>query len=73
MAGTHLLEFNSMTERLLKAYQDMIFFPQGVPINAKWIVSPPCAGLQDMARHVRKLNAGKSVINVDQSFVGEYQ
>eukprot|EP00975_Prorocentrum_lima_P045284 9482817-Prorocentrum_lima.AAC.1 len=62
-----------MTERLLKAYHDMKFFPQGVPISAKWIVSPPCAGLHDMARHARKLNAGESVINVDQSFVDEYQ
>eukprot|EP00975_Prorocentrum_lima_P011595 2467032-Prorocentrum_lima.AAC.1 len=33
MGGTHLLEFNSMTERLLQAYQDMKFFPQGVPRN----------------------------------------
>eukprot|EP00975_Prorocentrum_lima_P070224 12930803-Prorocentrum_lima.AAC.1 len=62
MAGTYILEYNAMTELLLKAYQDMKFFPQGAPINAKW-----------MARHVRKLNAGNSVIDVDQSVVDEYQ
>eukprot|EP00975_Prorocentrum_lima_P028344 5957311-Prorocentrum_lima.AAC.1 len=43
MAGTHLLDFNHMTERPLQAYQDMGLLPQGVPINAKWIVSPLCA------------------------------
>eukprot|EP00975_Prorocentrum_lima_P032221 6766440-Prorocentrum_lima.AAC.1 len=62
-----------MTDMLLKAYKDMKFFPQGAPINAKWNISPPCAGLQDMARHIRKLNAGKSAINIDQLFVDEYQ
>eukprot|EP00975_Prorocentrum_lima_P046423 9709538-Prorocentrum_lima.AAC.1 len=44
IAGTHLLEF----KRLLQAYKDLGLLPEGVPVNTKWVVSPPCAGLQDM-------------------------
>eukprot|EP00975_Prorocentrum_lima_P034901 7335187-Prorocentrum_lima.AAC.1 len=62
-----------MADRLLQAYQDMELFPNGVPINMRWIVSPPCAGLLDMTRRVRNLNAGSSEITVGDASVDEYR
>eukprot|EP00975_Prorocentrum_lima_P012256 2600406-Prorocentrum_lima.AAC.1 len=66
MAGSHLLEFNHMTERLLQAYKDLGLLPEGVPVNTRWLVSPPCAGLQDMTRHLREKNAGNSAVTIDE-------
>eukprot|EP00975_Prorocentrum_lima_P019942 4195961-Prorocentrum_lima.AAC.1 len=65
MAGTHILEFNHMTGRRLQVYKDLGLPPEGVPINKGWLVSPPCAGLQDMTRHLREVNGGSSVVKID--------
>eukprot|EP00975_Prorocentrum_lima_P056046 11747839-Prorocentrum_lima.AAC.1 len=37
MAGTHLLEFNHMTERPLQTYKDLGLLTEGVPVNTKWL------------------------------------
>eukprot|EP00975_Prorocentrum_lima_P036003 7575869-Prorocentrum_lima.AAC.1 len=49
MAGAIILEINGVTGRLLQTYRALALLPQGVPFDKIWIVSPPCAGLQDVA------------------------
>eukprot|EP00975_Prorocentrum_lima_P055086 11548511-Prorocentrum_lima.AAC.1 len=57
MCGTDILEANSMTGRLLQTYRSMGLFPE-VHHGIHWVVSPPCAELQDLAKHIRTSNHG---------------
>eukprot|EP00975_Prorocentrum_lima_P029305 6153146-Prorocentrum_lima.AAC.1 len=50
MAGTHMLELHGMTGRLLQTDRSLALLPNGVPFDKNWVVSPPCAGVQDVAR-----------------------
>eukprot|EP00975_Prorocentrum_lima_P060838 12761465-Prorocentrum_lima.AAC.2 len=59
MAGTHIVEIHRMTKRHLQTYR---VWPEGVPSTMNWLVSPPCAGLQDMTRHLRNENTGNTVV-----------
>eukprot|EP00975_Prorocentrum_lima_P019588 4122905-Prorocentrum_lima.AAC.1 len=60
MAGTDILDANHMAGRLLQTYRSLGLFPEGVHHGNHWVVSPPCAGLQDLAQHIRSANAGTS-------------
>eukprot|EP00975_Prorocentrum_lima_P056498 11845429-Prorocentrum_lima.AAC.1 len=53
MAGTHILEVNGVTGKLLH-------------------VSPPCAGLQDVARDIRNCNQGASELTIDERLMNFY-
>eukprot|EP00975_Prorocentrum_lima_P013711 2917151-Prorocentrum_lima.AAC.1 len=44
---------NNRTGRPLQTYRSLGLFPEGVHHGNHWVVSPPCAGLQDLARHIR--------------------
>eukprot|EP00975_Prorocentrum_lima_P053124 11140442-Prorocentrum_lima.AAC.1 len=60
MAGTHILDANRITGRLLQSYRALRILPEGVEHAQNRVVSPPCAGLQDLARCIRNNNAGNS-------------
>eukprot|EP00975_Prorocentrum_lima_P007914 1695088-Prorocentrum_lima.AAC.1 len=56
MSGVDILRINKMGPRLLQAYCATDLFPEGVEADLQWAVSPPCAGLQDLAWKVRTEN-----------------
>eukprot|EP00975_Prorocentrum_lima_P050881 10660266-Prorocentrum_lima.AAC.1 len=37
-----------------------------------WVVSPPCAGLQDVARDIRNTNQGRSEFTIDERHMNFY-
>eukprot|EP00975_Prorocentrum_lima_P039029 8201597-Prorocentrum_lima.AAC.1 len=66
MAGTNVLSYNGVTSRLLQTYRALDVFPDGVSHKQIWVVSPPCAGLQDVARDIRNTNQGRADITIDE-------
>eukprot|EP00975_Prorocentrum_lima_P045521 9528970-Prorocentrum_lima.AAC.1 len=58
MAGTNILKYTETARRLQQTYKALGMFPHGVPQDKLWILSPTCAGLQDLARHFGTKYAG---------------
>eukprot|EP00975_Prorocentrum_lima_P018178 3829372-Prorocentrum_lima.AAC.1 len=53
MSGVDILGISRMGTRLLQAYSGMNHYPEGVDVYRQWAVSPPCAGLLDLAWQIR--------------------
>eukprot|EP00975_Prorocentrum_lima_P041886 8802293-Prorocentrum_lima.AAC.1 len=52
MCGTDILKANKMGTRLLQTCRAMNYYPHGVEPEQHWAISPPCAGLQDLALQI---------------------
>eukprot|EP00975_Prorocentrum_lima_P016664 3533024-Prorocentrum_lima.AAC.1 len=61
-----------MTRRLLQTYRALALFPEGVTHDKNWVVNPPCAELQDLARHVRNAKAGNTVVTISDEQIDVY-
>eukprot|EP00975_Prorocentrum_lima_P010375 2205153-Prorocentrum_lima.AAC.1 len=64
MSGVDILGINKMGRRLLQSYCGMNHHPEGVDVDRQWAVSPPCAGLQDLAWQIRSDNIGHMVFRI---------
>eukprot|EP00975_Prorocentrum_lima_P011977 2543842-Prorocentrum_lima.AAC.1 len=57
-----------MDTRLLHTYRAVNYYPEGVDPVQHWAISPPCAGLQDLALQLRVENPKSAFFKIPESY-----
>eukprot|EP00975_Prorocentrum_lima_P016557 3512788-Prorocentrum_lima.AAC.1 len=50
----------------------MNYYPEGVEPEQHWVISPPCAGLQDLALQIRIENTRATSFNIPEGYMMTY-
>eukprot|EP00975_Prorocentrum_lima_P057289 12015792-Prorocentrum_lima.AAC.1 len=69
MSGTDILHANRMDTRLLQTYRALNYYPEGVDPEQHGVISPPCAGLQDLAWQIRIENPRAPVLKIPEQYM----